>query len=473
MHRFLSGLLLFALLTSSVAFAEVGAFSPTSTPVSPAGVRATIDLPKDQHMQNTGGMGRRGPGTGAGLCVFTSMEHSARWQNILSLAGFQKWMTNKPGGGWPAKVDAMLKEWCKEKGIAMPAYVQHTGGDTAFLELALRTGRCPCVTYSGRDDFYSSDVAHMVNILHLDYERACILDNNRAGTFLWMTRAEFETRWRAMDGGWAIVFLDAPPPPYPGTPTAFAAASCPCTAGEPCECESDCTCASGRVFGQQSCPGGICRPILRPASMPSSPPPPIGEPPGDEYEWRAFEDGHYGWRFKEPRPAEPPTGVVSDKIHLHPAYTLNGREVSKDQAHAALGSTSLADDSDRWHLSAVGDASFLQRFRADVEKLPAAIRAKLLVQAYLPAAWQAVQFQLPAGVVLRKPTVGRVSSNVGTIAAAEYSSQRLDDLLGDAAGPAPRPKPPGPNDTPSPAAPSIPWKWIVGGVALFLFTRKK
>src|SRR6266545_2416336 len=81
--------------------AEPAAFAPTKEPISPAGVRASIDLPASQHMRNTGGMGRGGPGTGLGLCVFTSITHSARWANIVDLEGFRKWMESKPGGGYP------------------------------------------------------------------------------------------------------------------------------------------------------------------------------------------------------------------------------------------------------------------------------------------------------------------------------------------------------------------------------------
>ena len=46
--------------------AHAHALDPTKDPFSPRGTRAVIDLPTDQHMRNTGGLGRGGPGTGAG-----------------------------------------------------------------------------------------------------------------------------------------------------------------------------------------------------------------------------------------------------------------------------------------------------------------------------------------------------------------------------------------------------------------------
>jgi hypothetical protein len=69
------------------------------------------------------------------------------------------------------------------------------------------------VTYDGRDDFYRSSIGHMVNLVYLDGERGCILDNNRVGVYVWMTRAEFLSRWKGSGGGWAFVLLDAPPAP--------------------------------------------------------------------------------------------------------------------------------------------------------------------------------------------------------------------------------------------------------------------
>ncbi|HEY1191784.1 MAG TPA: hypothetical protein VGE74_29400, partial [Gemmata sp.] len=176
------------LALSAVGAALVGtavAFDPTPQPVSPDGTRAVVDLPANQHMRNVGGS------DGSGLCVFTSVQHSAYWQNVRELDGFRAWMQRRPGGGWPQKLDQMFAQFCREKGVGVPAYIQHTGGDESFLELALKTDRMPAVTYDGRDDFYRGQIAHMVNLAHLDGTRAAIIDNNRPGVWVWMTRTEF------------------------------------------------------------------------------------------------------------------------------------------------------------------------------------------------------------------------------------------------------------------------------------------
>lgn len=141
------------------------------------GTRAVCDLPKEQHMRNTGGSdGPGGPGTGSGLCVFTSAEVASRWQSS-TLAGFQQWMTRHPGGGDPDKLEEMIVRFCRETKRAIPRYVQHTGGDESVLDLAMRTGRMVCVTYAGQDDFYRGQtIAHMVDLAHLDGEKAAVLE---------------------------------------------------------------------------------------------------------------------------------------------------------------------------------------------------------------------------------------------------------------------------------------------------------
>lgn len=456
----------------------VAGFTPTAEPVS-GGTRAVVDLPAGRHIKNVGGS------DGAGLCVFTSAQHAADWQNVRDLDGFREWMRRKPGGGWPQKFDKMVAEFCKEKGVPVPLYVQHTGGDDGFLDVAIKTDRMPCVTYAGRDDYYSGRIAHMVNLAHLDSQRAAIIDNNRPGVWLWMTRAEFLTRWRDMQGGWAVVFMAAPPPPHPDGVQAAGLA--------PCICGGSCKCGPGKcpggcpvVFGQ-NCPGGKCpnvsgpAPVVRPtnpltaAPLPAAEPKPIGNPPGPDYRWENLPGIGWGWVQHKGEPAPAPAkpapapvgdrreeipnhGVDSAKIHDAPAYSIAGVGVERDVALASLvASGAVPDDSDRWHLTAVGDAAFLRSFKADVDALPADVRGKLLVQAYGPDHWAVNLFRLPAGgVVLRKPSPGRISATVGTILTAEYSTAALLALLSSPGGPVKVPAPmPAPNVEPAKPAPNV------------------
>src|SRR5262245_23663062 len=136
----------FCFAFSALAVAQVPATISTSRePVGPAGLRAICDLPTTEHLKNRGGNDRtrdnpRGEaGKGYGLCVFTSVEVAARWQWVRELNGLQDWMTRHAGGGYPEKLDRMIAAFCREHNVATPAYVQHTGGDEWFLDLAVKT----------------------------------------------------------------------------------------------------------------------------------------------------------------------------------------------------------------------------------------------------------------------------------------------------------------------------------------------
>jgi hypothetical protein len=188
----------------------VGSRATVGGPRYSDGTEVTCDLPATEMLKNKAGV------DGSGLCVFSSLDHSARWQNCQALVGFRDFMTHYPGGGYPTKVDQFIPKMAQSKGLPAPPYVQHTGGDPALLDLAIKTGRMPAVTY-GYSERYGRPIAHMVNLVHLDQKWACVLDNNFPGAdkLEWMDREEFLRRWRMMGGGWCIVLLEAPPPPVP------------------------------------------------------------------------------------------------------------------------------------------------------------------------------------------------------------------------------------------------------------------
>lgn len=175
------------------------------------GIEVQCDLPPALRLKNIGGT------DGAGLCVFTSINHAARFQNEKDLWDFQRQMSHEPGGGYPEKVDRMLAKYAPKV-----HYVQYEGNDLSVLEKVLASGRMPAVTYDGRDPNYGPlRIAHMVNLIHLDKNWAVILDNNfiKDGEQCWMTREEFASRWRGGDRlAWAV-FLSAPAPaPIPQKP---------------------------------------------------------------------------------------------------------------------------------------------------------------------------------------------------------------------------------------------------------------
>lgn len=450
--------LLLILLSPGFGKSQAEAFTPTKDAVSPLGTRAVCDLPPGQHIRNVGGS------DGAGLCVFTSVEHSARWQNVRELYGFQDYMKKRPGGGWPQKLDQMIAAFCKSKGVSVPAYIQHTGGDSEFLELALRTGRMPAITYDGRDDFYRGRIAHMVNSAHLSGKEGSIIDNNRPGVFLWMTPPELLSRWRGSDGGWAVVLLASPPPPH------LARGHHP-AAGLPDRPGEWVPTIDGREFGFWQGAGrdrrciaylkasGVCVSVSLDGAITDVEIPPPAALPGPRIAFPRLipnapvvptcPDGRCPVYGQLPA-GIPDGGVDSAKVHKSPRYQLNGVEITKDEARRIMAGQ-LIDDSGRWNLSTVGPAEFRKQVAADVGQLPETVRAKLHHQSYDPADWAVSHFGLAAGVTLRTPTNGtRTGKDVGAIPPAEYTVARLVGLLTAPGGPVAGPDSPVPQPQPVP-----------------------
>jgi hypothetical protein len=176
------------------------------------------DIPGDLQQRNIASRG-------LGCCVFRSIDHAARYQNVPALVHFPEWMVEHgvAGGGWPAKVDQLIPLIARDRGLPTPEYIQVEGPPEKVLpvlKLAGSTGRMVCVTYSrsptGR--YNGQQIAHMVN------SAACgagpsslyaILDNNYIGeqNYEWLSEHEF-IRACGPRSIWAVILL-APPPPRP------------------------------------------------------------------------------------------------------------------------------------------------------------------------------------------------------------------------------------------------------------------
>jgi len=175
-----------------------GAKSPDGT------VEVAIDLPVGERIKNIGSKK-----DGAGMCVFSSCEMSMRWANLEEWRGWRDWCAaNYPGGGYPEKVDKLIKAYADAKKIPIPPYLQFKGKDLAPIKSALAVGRMPAVTYNAN---------HMVNCVALEDKWACVLDNNYVGEeeLKWMSPADFDKTYNAGGGGWCVIFLAPGPPPPP------------------------------------------------------------------------------------------------------------------------------------------------------------------------------------------------------------------------------------------------------------------
>lgn len=293
--------------------------------ISPDGTEPiACDLPDGEHLKNAGGS------DGSGLCVFTSVEHAARWQNDASALGFQGKMKREPGGGYPEKLDRMMKKHCP-----LTPFLQYTGNNPALLRAAIRSGRMPAVTY-GFSPRYQSRIAHMVNLVHFSEKWACVLDNNFPGSqkYEWMSPGEFQRRWIMGGGGWAVFLLSPPPPPIP---------------------------CSFNSIGQR-CRNGRC------------PLPDVSIQAPTEAAREAMEN----------------FGIDTRHLAHVERCWLNGKSITIEEGRRILGDDSqLPDDLNLPRLTVIGAASERERVLADLDGNPslAAWKGKLVVQGYAPDHW--------------------------------------------------------------------------------------
>ena len=176
------------------------------------GVSIACDLPPERHIRNVGGS------DGAGLCVDASVTHSADFHGLKQMLDFFNWCKKRPGGSYPEKLRQYITEYCKEKGVPEPEYIQITDGNVDFLEKASDGRIFLGTTYAGADGvLYRQPIAHMISLAYFSRKtkRAAILDNNNPGKILWMSDEEFVKRWLDMKGGWAFAWMAPPPPPVP------------------------------------------------------------------------------------------------------------------------------------------------------------------------------------------------------------------------------------------------------------------
>ena len=152
----------------------------------------TVNLEKAFRQRNW-----RGPEK-EGSCVHATTVMALYWQNRLDEA--KRWRATFGDGEYPESLAAKLDQ----EGIRY-AYTSRQN-DVAFLEWACNTRRGCGVTILGG--------AHMVFLVHLDGERAGILDNNQPDHIFWVPRETFLSEWRNSTS-WAVAPVYSPSPPLP------------------------------------------------------------------------------------------------------------------------------------------------------------------------------------------------------------------------------------------------------------------
>jgi hypothetical protein len=122
-----------------------------------------------------------------------------RWQGEFERADY--WRANHADGEYASEFASKMDR----AGIRY-AYTSRED-DVSFLEWACETRRGCGVAVNNR--------AHMVMLVALDDEWACILDNNHPENFKWVPREEFMADWLS-SGSWAVaIVVGSPPPPIP------------------------------------------------------------------------------------------------------------------------------------------------------------------------------------------------------------------------------------------------------------------
>ncbi len=363
-------------------FNQIEATSVEGGRTSPDGAEEIqIDLPGSQQMKNTGGR------DGAGLCVFTSIEHAGRWQNVDSILGLQQKMTREQGGGYPSKVEKMLAKYCDGA-----QYLQYEGSDPALIKLALTTGRMPSVTY-GYSPRYSGKIAHMVNAVHLSDKWAAILDNNFPGEtkYEWMSPSEFKKRWVSGGGGWAVVVIAPPPPPMPynesepvkvygqkwGTPSS-AAVVAPYE-WKVIDANQIALYSAGKQLGVWIMARQCYRELLPDGNWSSDQELAPFAPPASHLA-KIIEQQEQNFGLDRSR--------IDSGVEK---FWLGGREVTRKQAYSAIEGKGkdLIDDREKLRLTVIGTPSECKAVIADLESNPAlsVFADTLLVQSYRPDNW--------------------------------------------------------------------------------------
>lgn len=134
-----------------------------------------------------------------GSCVHATIIMLFRWQGEFEMADY--WRANYSDGEYASNLAAKMDR----AGIRY-AYTSRKN-DVAFLEWACDTRRGCGITVRGG--------AHMVMLVGLNDEWACLLDNNFPEDFKWVKREILISEWKNSNS-WAVTpILGSPPPPLP------------------------------------------------------------------------------------------------------------------------------------------------------------------------------------------------------------------------------------------------------------------
>lgn len=169
------------------------------------GVTANAPIPPENHILNEGGS------DGAGLCVISSILANGRYQEVPELEAGKAsdlWRAAKaqPGGYYPGKLEKLLNRVLPEE-----KWFSWEGDGTDLLKRYSAEGYPIGATMSTGALYGYQPIHHMISLIHIDNEWACVVDNNDPGKYHWMPAKEFARRFPDAGKGWGFVWLRKPP----------------------------------------------------------------------------------------------------------------------------------------------------------------------------------------------------------------------------------------------------------------------
>lgn len=134
---------------------------------------------------------------GGGSCVHASNVMQLRWQNQMELAAW--WRKTYAGGESYQGLTSKLQR-------AGVPYYSTANGDVSILERASQERRAAVIFY------YPN---HSILFVHIDAQRAIVLDNNRIEAYIEIPREQFISAWKSYGGVAIVPTVGSPAPPLP------------------------------------------------------------------------------------------------------------------------------------------------------------------------------------------------------------------------------------------------------------------
>jgi hypothetical protein len=174
------------------------------------GTTAAAPIPPELHIRNEGGS------DDAGLCVIASLVINGAYQGVPGLEGLKDsalWRTAKsrPGGYYPEKLERLLHELYPDE-----QWISWEGDGTDLLQHYASQGYPIAATMKTGALYGYKPIHHMISLVHLDENLACVVDNNDPGKYHWMPAAEYARRFTDGPKGWGVVWLRRPGGDLPG-----------------------------------------------------------------------------------------------------------------------------------------------------------------------------------------------------------------------------------------------------------------